>query len=217
MAIILTQAEKDLLTAIGADSADAFTSGISVDTNGDGVADQTVYTDVMPIKDWAQLAPTDSEFDIKMRNGTSAGMAPIVRRLGPIGFQASRMGPITAFTGTASILTYTLRLPVARTIQITANFTCSSSVFGTTPTNLTRVDYWLEINGVPTTAYRLVLPPPVPDATYSFLPVSAMVTGTWTVILPAGAVTIDLKGSRGSGTGIISIGGHDFAALSAIG
>jgi hypothetical protein len=172
--------------------------------NGSGVQVQpsTPYAaTIFPIANYTTTVPPASATETKVLDGNRGLYAPIIRHIGPIFGQVSNTSPGFSFVGTTTLLTYTLpeNLEVARTVEIAVNGTCYTVDF-----NNTRMDFWVDVNGTPTSAFKLMHSDTVTHRSFC---------GSWIVTLPAGVVTITLKANRGNGTGSIALDFNDFVNL----
>jgi hypothetical protein len=196
MTIALTPEELAILNQIATTTSD-------MNKNGVTYLGAPYFTDMpLPVKDYAQIFPPGSRMEKVLTDAVRVAALPTVRQfLSGSSFQASNTSPnFTGIAGTATtLLSTTVVLGTAKTMQITANFSAYAL------TSVSRVDYWIEVNGVPTDTFHTPL--------QLF---HQCVSGSWIVSMPAGSCTVTLRAKRGTGIGTINLNSDDFIAISAV-
>jgi len=199
MPIKVRPSEQTLLDTIGSEFND-------INSNGLQVQPSTAYAaTVYPISGYAASVPPASANETKVKDGAKGMMASLIRHTAPLLDSGETLSPSISFTGTATNLLVKVlseSLEVQRKVLISANFSAVSD-----STN-TRLDYWIDVNGVSTSVYKFFFN----NATHH-----ENISGSWVVTLPIGAVTITLKAIRGSGSGTLSLNSDDFVAITLAG
>lgn len=191
MPIKVRPSEQTLLNTMATDANVVNGSGLQVQPA------TPIATSIYPITDYATVIPPASDNETKVKDGVVGFLAPLIRYVGPITGQASNTSPSFTYTATTTLLTLTLSesLEVPRTVEIAVNGNCFSSAINT------RMDFWVEVNGTPTTVFKHFLNEA--SAARSF-------SGTWIATLPVGAVTITVRSNRGTGAGNIQFDSNNF-------
>jgi hypothetical protein len=207
MPLILNAAEQAAVEAIKTSSLAIQTQGVSIDTNGDGSGDTPYCTDLpTPTPGYADIIKAGSKDELMVADGFRVAAIPVVHHLAPFGFHGENLAPSLDFSAVTDVLTYTVaaaeRLSVPRKAKVTIEF--STYVTATS----TGIEYWLEVNGVPTSHYKCLI---------AALGDHRCLSGSWLVDLPAGALEFKIRASRFAGAGNIKLDSNNFAALTALG
>lgn len=194
--------EQASVEALKTDIRLTLSDGLSIDTDADGTGNTGYATKTLPVKNFSAYNPAGSETDATVADGLRGSMAPLVRRIGPVGFQVEQNGFSSSFTTSTVILSATLgagsRLSAVRSMHASVNFSAQVSVAGT------GLEYWIEVDGVATT-----------HRTFMFNESSShrSVSSSWIVTMPARSANLVLRAQRYTGTGLISLDPHDCATL----
>lgn len=196
MPVNINAAEQADIDAMTVEARTTFTEGILA--AGSPYAGGVTKIDG---KTFDGTVPPGSSLDTKVLDGLKKGAVPVMHRCRPFGFHVEVLGPTLSFTAATDLASLTIaaadQTTLTRMTLAVAHFSVATSVAAT------RVDFWVEVNGVPSTKQRLLLG----DLLHH------NVGGNWLVSLPAGSTTIKLRAERGSGTGNVVLNADDFAAL----
>ena len=190
MTVKVKSSEQALLNNLALDANDINSHGLFVQPS------TAIATTVYPIANYATAVPPSSQIETQVKDGMIGVFAPVVRYMGPLMGQVSNLAPAFSFTAETTLLTYTLpeNLEVARMVEVSVQGTAYSTAVTTS------LNYTIKVNGVSSNVYK-----------YYFTEANAVRgwSGSWVVTLPAGANTLTLVGSRGSGAGTIALdNGH---------
>lgn len=195
-AIKVKPTEQTLIDAIAADATLANSDGIQVQPSTPYAS--TVY----PLEGYADIVYKRPELITDINDGNKGYLAPLIRRIGPIFAQQYALFAVTtSFTTIATTLvsyTFPESFEVSRQVEINVQGNCSSNIINT------KMDFWVEVNGVATQAFRHYL---------SAASTHGGFAGSWVVTLPTGAVTVVVKGQRTSGTGTLSFTNNNFCNM----
>lgn len=207
MTVIINPSELAILEAVQTDGSAINTSGISIDTNGDGTGDVPYCTDLpVPIKNYQQIVPPGSSIAKTVADGYRISAAPLLRYVKPFAFSYIGSGPEVLFTASTSIASISIsasdRPHVTRNAQAQASFTVASSATETT------IEYWIEVDGVASGKMR-----------YAFSAANDRrnLSGTWILSIPVNAQSIVLKATRYSGLGTLVSESAETVALTVMG
>lgn len=196
MTIKIRPSEQVILDAIAVDANSANLSGILVQP-------ATPYATLSyPVPNYS-AALAISGIPAHIIDSTKGKLVPLMRYVVPIYAQASNIAPSFSFTANTTLLTLTLpeTLEVPRTAVVNTQFTLTSSAIATT------TEYWIEVNGTPSTHFKIL---------HSDL-VQKIVSGSWVVTLPITAViNITLHCARASGSGNLVQTGAEFSNLTLV-
>lgn len=206
--MIISTWEQTIIDAIKDDGKSISSIGISVDTDGDLAGDTPYCTDLpMPVKNFDTLVPSGSLTDKKVSDGLRVAAAPLVRAMGPIGFNFSQTGlSRTINTTAAGTMIIGYQVPVSQILQapriamVTANFT------GEAQANSTRLEFWIEVNKVPTNHLQYF---------FDNLNKHESMGGNWLVTLPPGSLAITLMAKTNAST--VTLDANDCASVTILG
>lgn len=196
MPVNINAAEQADIDALATEGRVSFTEGVLA--AGNPYAGGPTKVDGKPFN---AVVPPGSSIDTKVLDGLKKGAVPVMHRCRPFGFHLEALGPVLSFTTATDVLSLSVaaadQTTIVRPVLATANFSAAGSVAGT------RVDFWVEVDGVPTSKQRFLFG----DTLHH------NVGGNWMLTLPAGAASIKLRAERGAGTGNVTFTADDFAAL----
>lgn len=183
MTVKIRPTEQAVLTTLAAELNDINGTGIQVQPSTPIAA--TVY----PIAGYLAAVPPGSPTETNVKNGNLGLLAPLWRRLGPITGAVDIAVPNFNFTTNTTLLSFTLpeNQEIARNVQVTFNGSGFMSIANT------RLDYWVDVNGVQGTTQRYY---------FNEAGVARSFGATWIVALPIGTpITISIRAGIGTGTG----------------
>lgn len=208
--MIISTWEQTIIDAIKDDGKSISSIGIAVDTDGDLVGNNPYCTDLpMPVKNFDTLVPSGSLIDKKVSDGLRVAAAPLVRQMAPIGFNFSQTGfgsPRTITTTAAGVMIIGYQAPVSQILQAPRIAMVTAAFTGETQANGTKLDFWIEVNKVPTN-----------HLTYFFdnLNKHESMSGNWLVTLPPGSLAITLMGRTSAST--VTLDSNDCASVTILG